>query len=815
MAKKHLLLVDSDAKNLRVMEVSLRKAGFSVTTAVNGLDALEKVKISTPDLILCDTVMPELDGFAFCRQLKDNPPYAHVPFIFLTAEKSVDSKVKGLELGVDDYLTKPIYIKEIVTRISILLERKDKEILEKRDPRATFSGNLADMGVVDLIQTIEIGRKTGVIHFRRHGRDAGKIYFRNGKVIDADLPPLKAERAVYRLMVWNEGTFEIEFRAVERPDIIDLSSQGLLMEGMRRVDEWGRLLEQLPPLDTCFGIDADELAERLAEIPDEVDGILKLFDGKRSLLEVVEESGFGDLEALNIISKLYFEGLIYDMASREPEGASEPAAAATSAAPAAAAVGEPEAVQDEALVGPSGDSEAAEPVRADPTEATARAAAQAAAMVEVDELAASLGVAARDPAPGHQSAEALAVAAALAVADELESPASPEPPVKLGKPAWPPWPYAFHGWSARRADAARSSQPLSAAPVALSTGQSATAPQVAAPASPPPARTPVPIPPPPLAVAGADPEPSRLGPPPPVTIRTGQAPPVVSVPRPAPPPAAGVQPATGLSVQLAPPPRAAAGRAAPRTPEEAFGLGVTATIDQAYLDELESEPRRRGIYIAGGVLVATAAVLVVVLASSKDDVPQPAVATAPKTALGEPAPPPAPALPPPTVKPVALEQDPLPRLPKPAPPAPAAQKSAPPPARTAPVSASPPVTPPAAQGEDIAAVLTRANTMYRKGNLKGAIVEFKKAVDLDDNNDKAHTGLGTAYFDTEQNQLAVQHLKKALSLNAKNGQALVILGNVFQTLGDNTKAKEAYESYLKIEPNGKFAADVRLILNAL
>src|SRR3989339_963092 len=119
MAKKNLLLVDGDPKSLRVMEVSLRKTGFSVTTAVNGADAIEKVKISAPDLILSDTKMPEMDGFQFCRHLKDDAKLANVPFIFLTSEKSVDSKIKGLELGVDDYLTKPIYIKEIVTRIKI------------------------------------------------------------------------------------------------------------------------------------------------------------------------------------------------------------------------------------------------------------------------------------------------------------------------------------------------------------------------------------------------------------------------------------------------------------------------------------------------------------------------------------------------------------------------------------------------------------------------------------------------------------------------------------------------------------------------
>ena len=85
MAKKNLLLVDNDAKSLRVMEVSLRKAGFSVTTAINGQDALEKVDISAPDLIISVTKMPEMDGFEFCRQLKENPKLAGIPFIFLTS----------------------------------------------------------------------------------------------------------------------------------------------------------------------------------------------------------------------------------------------------------------------------------------------------------------------------------------------------------------------------------------------------------------------------------------------------------------------------------------------------------------------------------------------------------------------------------------------------------------------------------------------------------------------------------------------------------------------------------------------------------
>jgi CheY-like chemotaxis protein len=311
VAKQSLLLVDGDVKSLRVLEVSLKKAGFNVTTAVNGIDALEKVETSHPDLVISDTHMPEMDGFDFCRLLKQAPAWAEIPFIFLTSEKSVEDKIRGLELGVEDYLTKPIYLKEILTRVRILLQKKERASLqEKKDTKTKFAGQLSDMAVVDLIQTIEISRKSGVIHFTS-GTRRGAIFFRSGKVIDAECGPLQGEEAVYRLLIWVDGQFEVEFKNVRRKDVIDLSSQGLLMEGMRRVDEWGRLLEQLPPLETVFEVDYKELAERLSEIPDEINGILRLFDGRRTLMQVVDDCDFGDLEALNIISKLYFEGLVY------------------------------------------------------------------------------------------------------------------------------------------------------------------------------------------------------------------------------------------------------------------------------------------------------------------------------------------------------------------------------------------------------------------------------------------------------------------------------------------------------------------------
>jgi len=319
VAKQNLLLVDADQRSLRVLEVSLRKAGYSVTTCADAPTAIDMVGMSRPDMIISDTRLPEVDGFQLVERLRESEESRDIPFMFLSSDGSVESKVKGLELGVQDYLTKPIYIKEIITRVNLELQRRQRVGLERKsvETKTRFSGSLADMGLVDLLQTIDISRKSGVLHLTSAAGQRGAIYFDVGGLKHAELGKLRGDWALYRALVWNEGNFELEFRPVRLDEeTISMSTQGLLMEGMRRLDEWGRLLEQLPPLDAVFEIDEAELRDRLAEIPDEINDVLKYFDGVRSLMDVVDEVAADDLETLAAISKLYFEGLIVDSGMR-------------------------------------------------------------------------------------------------------------------------------------------------------------------------------------------------------------------------------------------------------------------------------------------------------------------------------------------------------------------------------------------------------------------------------------------------------------------------------------------------------------------
>jgi CheY-like chemotaxis protein len=320
-SKHRLLIVDGDPKSLRVLEVSLKKAGFGVTTASNGDQAMAAMAGSTPDLIISDTDLDGTDGFALCRQIKSKPEWGKIPFLFVSGRKSIEDKIRGLELGVDDYLTKPIYIKEIGIRVRTALQRAERERLEsRRDTRTKFSGDLADIGVVDLVQTIDLNRKSGIIHITDRDGRRGAVFFRDGRVIDAEVGRLAGTEAMHRLFSWSDGRFEMEFKPIRRRDVIESPTAALLMEGMRRLDEWTRLLETLPGLDKVVEVDCRVLADQLAELPDEVNGLLRLCDGSRSLLAVIDDSDYPDLEALTVASNLFSQHILY---VREPGGHAE------------------------------------------------------------------------------------------------------------------------------------------------------------------------------------------------------------------------------------------------------------------------------------------------------------------------------------------------------------------------------------------------------------------------------------------------------------------------------------------------------------
>jgi DNA-binding response OmpR family regulator len=119
-----ILVVDDDPKHLRLVEVLLRPRGYTVVTAANGAAALEQVHRAQPDLILLDVMMPLVDGFEVCKLLKDHPATRLIPVVMMTALGSVEDRIKGIDAGADDFLTKPVHRDELLARIRTSLRLK-------------------------------------------------------------------------------------------------------------------------------------------------------------------------------------------------------------------------------------------------------------------------------------------------------------------------------------------------------------------------------------------------------------------------------------------------------------------------------------------------------------------------------------------------------------------------------------------------------------------------------------------------------------------------------------------------------------------
>ena len=116
-----LLVVEDDANILELLSASLRFAGFDVSTATSGSAAVSAAKNTTPDLVVLDVMLPDLDGFEIVRRMRSGG--LHTPVVFLTARDAVQDRIKGLTIGGDDYVTKPFSLEEVVARIRAVLRR--------------------------------------------------------------------------------------------------------------------------------------------------------------------------------------------------------------------------------------------------------------------------------------------------------------------------------------------------------------------------------------------------------------------------------------------------------------------------------------------------------------------------------------------------------------------------------------------------------------------------------------------------------------------------------------------------------------------
>ncbi len=234
-----ILIADDNISVLRLLSITLSKAPdeYELITAMNGDEAYKLAVKEKPDLIISDVMMPHMDGIELCMLIRQDSPIPTVPFIFLTSFEDQETELRGFRAGADDYLTKPVERKLLLSRVKDLLNRKRtlEKVQDTTEKEHGFSGDLQELSIVELVQMLNLNKKSGQLSII--GELSGEIYIKDGHLWAVVAGAKTGEPAFLNLVALTEGRFKFEIRDVDVERNIENSTMNVIMEACRIMDE--------------------------------------------------------------------------------------------------------------------------------------------------------------------------------------------------------------------------------------------------------------------------------------------------------------------------------------------------------------------------------------------------------------------------------------------------------------------------------------------------------------------------------------------------------------------------------------------------
>jgi DNA-binding response OmpR family regulator len=230
-----VLLVDDNPMILGMLKQALGQIAH-ITTATDAPDALLKAVDSPPDILISDYRMTGMDGRQLVEKLRARPATMNVAVILLATKADIAERL-NLERQVDEFIEKPFYLREATQRIKRVIDKIALEKMARSAPaEGGLRGNLAQMNVIDLMQSLEMGRKSCLLTFT-HAGERCDVYIVDGQISHASYGAIKGDAAVFKVLTWEKGNFQIDFEGRSSEQTITRSTQGLMMEGLRILDE--------------------------------------------------------------------------------------------------------------------------------------------------------------------------------------------------------------------------------------------------------------------------------------------------------------------------------------------------------------------------------------------------------------------------------------------------------------------------------------------------------------------------------------------------------------------------------------------------
>jgi CheY-like chemotaxis protein len=232
-----ILLVDDNPMVLGMLQHALSALG-EVTVATDAADAMLKAVDDLPDVLISDYRMPGMDGRQLLEKLKARPATAGIAVILMASKADISERL-SMQDAIEDYLEKPFFLKDATHKIKRVVDRIALEKLSKAaSTDGILRGSLSQMNVIDLVQSLEMGRKSCLLTMTNgNNNEKCEIYFVQGQAKHATYGPITGDEAVFKVLRWTEGNFQIDFKGKSSQETTTLNTQGLLMEGLRLLDE--------------------------------------------------------------------------------------------------------------------------------------------------------------------------------------------------------------------------------------------------------------------------------------------------------------------------------------------------------------------------------------------------------------------------------------------------------------------------------------------------------------------------------------------------------------------------------------------------
>jgi uncharacterized protein (TIGR02266 family) len=224
-----VVIVDDVADLRELAGIPFRARGDRVRDAANGVEALALCLRHRPDVILCDIAMPLMDGWQFVRVLRSRPSLASIPIAFVTALVEEPERLRGFQLGVDDYIIKPFRPVEMMARIDRVVARAGRT---GGIERKTLRGSIEHVSLPTVLTFLETERQTGVLLVLRDHR-AARLFIRDGRLLRVELertpPAPRPEEMLFSVLGWPRGDYEFAAQDVSGSDDLQATITALLL----------------------------------------------------------------------------------------------------------------------------------------------------------------------------------------------------------------------------------------------------------------------------------------------------------------------------------------------------------------------------------------------------------------------------------------------------------------------------------------------------------------------------------------------------------------------------------------------------------